>query len=329
MAGLAAGRALWALDMPGESYRGALPPLSNEDKALSQRLERHVQHLAVEIGERNMDAPVGLARARDYLSAELGGLGLAPRLESFDVRGQQVANVVAEIPGTGVGDAPEHLKDNIVVLGAHYDSAIGTPGANDNATGCSVLLELARAFVASRPARTLRFVFFVNEEPPYFRTENMGSFRHARGADERGEAISAMLALESLGYYSPEEGSQQYPTSVIGAFYPERGDFVSFVGNTESRALVRRTLRVFRQSTRFPSEGLAAPSVTPGLDWSDHASFWKFKIPAIMVTDTAHFRDPHYHQETDRGQQIDYDRMARVARGLEAVARELTTLPTR
>lgn len=328
LAGMALGRALWVLDMPGESHQGALPALDPDQQALAGRLRANVEHLAVSIGERNTTVPDGLARARDYLGSQLDAIGVSHRLERFDVRGREVANLIVEFPGSGGGAASDSPK-SIVVVGAHYDSALGTPGANDNATGCAVLLELARAFAASasEPARTLRLVWFVNEEPPYFNTDDMGSFRHARGATERGEAISAMLSLESLGYYTQESGSQKYPSSVLGALYPEQGNFVSFVGNTESRTLVRRAVRVFRKTTPFPSEGLAAPTATPGIDWSDHGSFWKFKVPAIMVTDTAYFRDPHYHAATDGGQQVDYQRMARVAQGVEAVTRDLTTRP--
>ena len=268
-----------------------------------------------------MGVPDGLARARDYLISELDALKLPSRVEPFEVRGQTVANVVAEISHSRVGES----QGPIVVVGAHYDSAVGTPGANDNATGCAVLLELARAFSASKPPLTLRLVWFVNEEPPYFGTDEMGSFHHVRAASERGETISAMLSLESLGYYTDESRSQSYPSAVLGAFYPDEGNFVSFVGNTESRPLVRRAVRAFRDTTPFPSEGLAAPSGTPGVDWSDHSSFWKFKIPAIMVTDTATFRDPHYHQSTDGGQQVDYEALARVSGGVAAVTRELAT----
>jgi Zn-dependent M28 family amino/carboxypeptidase len=310
--------------MPGESHQGALPALDSYQRALAGRLRANVEHLAVRIGERNATVPKGLAQARDYLGSQLDAIGVSHRLERFDVGGREVANVIAEFRGSR-GGAASDAREPIVVVGAHYDSAVGTPGANDNATGCAVLLELARTFAASAPARTLRLVWFVNEEPPYFNTDDMGSFRHARGASERGEAISAMLSLESLGYYTQEPGSQRYPSSVLGALYPEQGNFVSFVGNTESRTLVRRAVRVFRKTTAFPSEGLAAPTATPGIDWSDHGSFWKFKIPAIMVTDTAHFRDPHYHAATDGGQQVDYERMARVAQGVEAVTRDLTT----
>ena len=184
------------------------------------------------------------------------------------------------------------------------------------------MLEVARLLRDSNPGHTIRFVAFVNEEPPSFLGETMGSLVYARRIKERGDNVLAMLSLETIGYYSDVKGSQQYPAP-FNLFYPDTGNFIGFVGDLGSRELVRRAIKTFRQTTKFPSEGLAAPVGTPGVGWSDHWSFWQVGYPAIMLTDTAPFRYPHYHQSSDTPDKIDYDRMARVVLGVSKVVAEL------
>ena len=196
------------------------------------------------------------------------------------------------------------------------------PGANDNASGVAATLALARRLAGQRFQRTLRFVLFANEENPYFHTELMGSLRHAAGCRARGENVVAMLSLESMGYYSDAAGSQRYPWPV-GWFYPDRGEFIAFVANLASRSLVRQAIESFRDTRMLASEGAALPSGTPGVGWSDHWSFWQHDYPAIMVTDTAVFRDPNYHRASDHPKNLDYVRLARVTLGLERVLSEL------
>jgi len=174
--------------------------------------------------------------------------------------------------------------------------------------------------------RTLRFVFFVNEEPPYFQTPQMGSVVYARKLHEEGTSVSAMISLETLGFYSDAPGSQRYPP-ILGLFYPSHGNFIGFVSNQESRDLVRQAVRTFRENTQFPSEGVAAPSDWPGIGWSDQWAFWQQGYPAIMVTDTATFRYPHYHRSSDTSEKIDYGRMARVVEGLKVVIAKLASQP--
>ena len=186
---------------------------------------------------------------------------------------------------------------------------------------------LAQLTQQQRFARTLRFVAFVNEEPPYFLTRHMGSRVYARESAQRGERIAAMLSLETIGYYSDLEGSQSYPFP-FNFFYPSTANFITFVGNLASRDLVQRVVDVFRKHTRFPSEGVAAPGIIPGVNWSDHWSFWKEGYPAVMVTDTAFYRYPKYHTSQDRPEIIDYERMAWVVAGLAYVLGELAGLDT-
>ena len=208
------------------------------------------------------------------------------------------------------------------VVGAHYDSYFHAPGANDNATGTVGVIELARLLADLRAASSLRIrlVLFVNEEPPYFKSELMGSLVYARRLKHSNEPVLGMFSLETLGFYSDEEHSQRYPPP-LGLLYPTTGNFVAFVGLTSSRALVRKAVGTFRAVAHFPSVGGTAPGVVPGIDWSDHWSFEKVGIPSLMVTDTALFRYPHYHTSADSPDKVDYERLARVITGLERLIR--------
>jgi Zn-dependent M28 family amino/carboxypeptidase len=211
-----------------------------------------------------------------------------------------------------------------IIVGAHYDSVQGSPGANDNASGVAAVLELARLFRGFTPRKTIRFVFFVNEEPPYFQTESMGSVVYAKQLRTDRIAVSAMISLETIGYYSDAPGSQKYPV-LLGLLYPSRGNFIGFVGNPSSRALLRMAIQRFRETTSLPSEGVAAPEQWPGVGWSDHWSFWQEKYPAIMVTDTALFRYPYYHSPYDTTNRIDFARMSRVVNGMRRVVESIST----
>ena len=297
--------------MPGESYHGALPALSDVQGELKERLRGHVEMLAGEIGPRYAGRPQAMERAADYIADQFDGLGYKADRQEFQAVGQTFQNIEAELEGGA-------RASEIVVVGAHYDTAGATPGADDNASGVAGMLELARLMADARPERTVRFVAFANEEAPYFHTDSMGSRVYARRARQAGEDIVAMFSLEMLGYYSEEPGSQEYP-AFLGMFYPDRGDFIAFVSNVESRAVVTRSIEVFRQKAAFPSEGLSAPTMVPGVSLSDQWAFWQEDYPAMMVTDTAFFRNPHYHQLSDTPETLDFARFARVVDGLRSV----------
>jgi hypothetical protein len=309
--------------MPGESHRGALPPLDDAQALLRDALQRDVQALAGDIGPRSVLRPRALAAAADFIERALREAGCDVERQSYPADGVECHNLIAERRGAA-------RADEIVVVGAHYDSVIDEtvvcPGANDNATGVAATLALARRFAGHAPVRTLRFVLFVNEEPPHFQTPSMGSLVYASRAAARGERIVAMLSLETIGCFSDEPGSQRYPAP-LGLLYPSTGDFIAFVGNTRSAALVRRTIATFRRHAAFPSEGGAPPGWIPGVGWSDHWAFWEAGYPAVMITDTAPFRYPHYHLASDTPDKVDYDRMARVVAGLEHVVRDLADGP--
>ncbi len=279
-----------------------------EVAALEGRLMDHVRVLGGTIGERNLHRPQALRAAADYIRQVWSGQGLTVGEESYEVAGQQCVNLVVEQKGV-------REPDKIVLVGAHYDSVFGSPGANDNATGVALLLEMSRVLRQESLSRTIRFVAFVNEEPPYFLSEQMGSRVHARRARERGEDIVAMVSLETLGYYSNSPGSQQYPFP-FGAFYPRTGDFLAVVGNLPSRGLVVEFIRQFMGASDFPVEGVATFPWIPGINWSDHWSFWKEGYPAIMLTDTAPFRYPEYHSSRDLPGQVVGPEFAGAARGI-------------
>lgn len=315
---------LWADDktsplptfkFPGESHRGALPELRNAEREESRRMKADVTHLAVTIGERNVEHPQQLAAAAEWLMQELATAGYVASKQTYNVDGVECSNLIVEIKGST-------LPDEIVLVGAHYDSAPGTPGANDNGSGTAACLSLARRLKAHQPERTMRFVFFVNEEPPHFQKQTMGSLVYARRCKERRENLVAVLSLETLGYYSDKEGAQQYPP-LLSAAYPSTGNFVAFVGNIDSKPLVSDVISLFRKHAKFPSEAGSLPGQLRGVGWSDHWSFWEFGYQGVMVTDTAPFRYSHYHRATDTPEKIDFDRLARVTLGLEAVIKEL------
>jgi Zn-dependent M28 family amino/carboxypeptidase len=306
----------WAtIRMPATSFRGPVTDFSAEELALSKGLESDVRVLASDIGERNLRHPAALDAAASWIEHRLRDMSLRPRLASYSVDGHAVHNIEAVFVGTSP-------NPSVVVVGAHYDSALGTAGANDNASGVAVLLEVARRFTSYRAKHELRLVWFTNEEPPHFQSRNMGSLRYARALAAEHRKVVAMLSLETLGFYSDRPDSQQYPAAVFGLF-PDTGNFLAFVGNNDSVDLVRDSIASFRATTRFPSEGLSLSASVPGIGWSDHWSFWQTGVPAIMLTDTALFRYPHYHRSTDTPDRLDYPRLARVTLGVEHVLRSL------
>jgi len=301
--------------MPGRTASDDLPPLTDLERELEGRLRGHVQALAGDIGERNVFRADRLESAAEHLEATLGALGGRVERQTFEAPGVAVRNL--EVQHTGRSRPGE-----IGVVGAHYDSVPGCPGANDNGTGVAAVLELARLLERRELGRTVRFLLFVNEESPFFQTGDMGSLHYARRCRERSERIVAMLSLETMGYFSDEVGSQQYPFP-FRLFYPSRGNFIAFVGNVSSRSLVRRAVDSFRSHASIPSEGAAVPGGIPGVGWSDHWAFWQQGYPGVMVTDTAPFRYAGYHTPFDTPEQVRYGHLARVVAGLERVLVDL------
>jgi hypothetical protein len=309
---------LWwfGMRMPGKNI-SETASLAPDEVTLREELRADVQKLAGEIGERNMWRYPQLNAATDFIEASFSRAGLHPRRESYDLRGQACHNIEVEIPGA---------RPEILLIGAHYDSVFGSPGANDNGSGVAATLALARRFAGRKTQHTLRFVAFVNEEPPYFLSGEMGSLVYAGRCKARGDKIFAMISLETIGYFSDAPNSQAYPSRALGAFYPKVGNFIGFVSNVHSRTLLRRAIALFRQHAKIPSEGAALPWFVPGVSWSDQWSFWKHGYPGIMVTDTAPFRYPYYHSADDTPDKLDYDRFALVVSGMEKVIEGLDKL---
>jgi hypothetical protein len=299
----------FGMKMPGKNISAAAS-LSQEDVDLRGELKADVEKLAGEIGERNMLRYSQLNTAADFIENSFSSAGLQPRRDSYDLHGRACHNIEAEIRGA---------RPEILLIGAHYDSVLGAPGANDNGSGVAAMLALARRFAGKPAQHTLRFVAFVNEEPPYFLTGQMGSFVYAGRCKAHGDRISAMISLETIGYFSDAPHSQTYPAPGLGVFYPSIGNFIGFVSNVPSRHLLRRAIALFRKHANIPSEGAALPAFIPGVSWSDQWSFWRHGYPGIMITDTAPFRYPHYHSATDTPDKLDYDRFALVVSGLEKV----------
>lgn len=272
------------------------------------RVAADIEFLSVSLGERNHHRPYELLQAEKWAAARLGELGWTVEAQPVD----DLAHNLVATRGPGGGE--------VVVVGAHVDTAIGTPGADDNASGVAALLELARDPELAVRGGELRLVVFANEEPPYFQTEAMGSRVYARALAASGTKVRAAMVLESIGYYSTEPGSQQWPLG-LGLVLPRTGDFLMFVGNPMSSRLVSDCLRRYRAASTLPAAGAAIPGSIQGVDWSDHAEFWRVGVPAVMVTDMPPNRNPHYHEPTDLPSEVDAARVAAAIPGLAAAIR--------
>jgi Zn-dependent M28 family amino/carboxypeptidase len=311
--GLPAGFFLWMTSVPGTAFAGPLPAMTPALAESAARLRADVT--AIASGPHNVAHPEALEHAALHIEGRLLALGYRVERQFFQAGGRQVRNIEAVI-------APAAANAETLVVGAHYDSYGTAPGANDNGSGTAAVLELARrlADLRGRSALRIRLVLFVNEETPYFQTEQMGSLVYARRLAASGETVRGMLSLETMGYYSDAPGSQHYPFP-LDLRYPDTGNFIAFVGTLSARTFVRGTVGDFRASAPFPSEGGTAPAFVQGIDWSDHWAFGQVGIPALMITDTAPFRYPHYHAAADTPDKLDYARLARVVDGLAALIR--------
>ncbi|MEG0937510.1 MAG: M28 family peptidase [Comamonas sp.] len=290
--------------------------------ASPERLRDHVRVLSEDFLGRGFEQPQTLQRAADYIVAELAKSGVMAERQRFEVDGQGYENLIARF-GLAEGTKP------LLVMGAHYDSAlthegVPTPGADDNASGVAGLLELARLLKQTTPGQPVELVFYTLEEPPNFRTNDMGSYRHALSLQQRNQPVRLMLSVEMIGYYSDDSGSQSYPLAPLGWIYPDKGNFIALIGEMKNFSEMRRTKAVMRASGGGPNplgvHSLNAPRFVHGVDFSDHLNYWRLGYPAIMVTDTSFMRNPHYHQRTDTWDRLDYSRMAQVVRMLAAVA---------
>jgi Zn-dependent M28 family amino/carboxypeptidase len=276
---------------------------------IRRRLIDHVRYLSESLGDRSVYRPAVLRAAEAYVSRSFAAMGYAPRRQGFIYLRQEVANIIA-----GVAPASGYY-----ILGAHYDTVAGTPGADDNASGVAVLLETARLAASLSPPRPWTFVGFTTEEPPAFFTPYMGSRVYARRAKEQRHSIKGMLCLEMVGYYTQAPGSQPLPFPLQFLGYPTTGNFLALVADRGSRPLLAALESAFRSGCQLPTSSIAVPfggHILPETRLSDHASFWDQGYPAVMLTDTAFLRNPHYHGPGDVMANLDFDAMVELTMGL-------------
>jgi hypothetical protein len=284
---------------------------------IEQRLREHVWALAEEIGERHHENLGSLDKSADYIESTFLQYGLDTHRQVYGSR--DFRNIIADIKG-------KNRTEEIILVGAHYDTVWLSPGADDNASGVAVMLELAKLLAGHQFVKTIRFVGFTNEEQPFSNTELMGSRVYTRHAFEHRENIKVMYSLEMLGYYSDEKSSQQYPAP-LQWLYPDRASFIAFVANTGSGLSLYRSLCAFRKYSLFPVQGLIMPEqLIPDIRRSDHASFWDMGYPAIMVTDTAMYRNRNYHTVGDLPGTLDYKKMAELVSGLAYMLADLAII---
>jgi Zn-dependent M28 family amino/carboxypeptidase len=278
-------------------------------------IRRHVSMLAGSIGERNIDHSRALHRAADYITDQWRAMGYEVQPQHFMAKGIECSNLEV----TRAGD--KH-PDRIVLLGAHYDSSSGCPGANDNASGIAALLEVSRTLRQMQLKCSLRFVAFANQAPPFFGTEEMGSWVYTHHARQRGDDIRAAVILETLGYYSDAPASQLAPAP-LSLVCPSRGNFVAMVSNLRSMGVSRRFTRAFRHHSSFPCQQVSAPQILPGIAASDQSPFWLNGYKAFVITDTARYRYPFYHSAKDTPDKIDCNSIGAVSDGIVKALLEL------
>lgn len=301
---------LFSSHKAGKSGNGSKPGV--------KPLHQHVHQLSEVIGSRSAFEYEKLDAAKDYIETVLDDLGLEYKLQSYQYREKTFSNIIITLEG-------QKEPGEIFIIGAHYDTVFGTPGADDNASAVAVLLELCRLLKDYRPPKTLKLIFFVLEEPPAFKTKYMGSYVYAKTAKENKEKIYGMISLEMLGYYNDKKGAQLYPLPLMGLFYPKVPNFVGVVGDLKSRKLVKKAAKSIKKGCAVPVETLSTVKFVPGVDLSDHGSFWKMGYPAVMITDTAFYRNPNYHSMSDTIETLDFNKMAELLTGIKQVAIDLTS----
>jgi Zn-dependent M28 family amino/carboxypeptidase len=285
-------------------------PLKAQPPAVSpERLEAHVRMLADEFVPRDFANPANLDRAAAYIRQEFARAGGTVAEQPFEAGRSTYRNVIAAF-------GPETRER--IVIGAHYDAAGPYPAADDNASGVAGLLELARLLGADPPAIRVELVAYPLEEPPFYRTPLMGSAVHAASLKRQGVRVRVMMSLEMIGYFTDAPNSQQLPLAALRPFYPSRGNFIAVVGKMGQALMVRRIKRAMKGASPLAVHSINAPRWVPGVDFSDHMNYWDAGYPAVMITDTAFYRNPHYHTARDTADTLDYDRMAQVVQGVHA-----------
>ena len=271
-----------------------------------ERLESHVRTISTDFYPRNYQSPHNLDKTAAYIKSEFEKTGGKISEYSYVVNHLEYRNVSLLI-GAEEGER--------IVIGAHYDSAFATHGADDNASGVAGLIELAHLLAKSPPAIPIELVAYTLEEPPFFGLEVMGSFRHAKSLNDKGIKVRLMICLEMIGYFSDKPGTQSFPLSIGKLIYPSTGNFIAIAGNFTNGMTVRRFKSAMQAASEVPVYSINAPSFIPGVDFSDHRNYWHHGYDAIMITDSAFYRNKNYHQVSDTVETLDYRRMAEVVKG--------------
>ena len=274
-------------------------------------LRAHVAKLAGQIGERNIKNAKALSRAANYISDQWSNMGYEVCSQVYSAQGIKCRNLEITHQGT------KH-PDNIILIGAHYDTSNGCPDTNENGSGIAALLEVSRLIHRLETDYTVRFVAFTNQEPPFYGTEEMGSWVYAHHARQRGDNIRTAIILETLGFYTNAPASQM-PLPFMGLFCPHKGNFLAMVSNLRSARVTRRFSKAFRANSKFPIQQLSAPQALPAIGKSDQCAFWLNGYKSFMVTDTAPYRYPFYHSEKDTPDRLDYAHLTEVTTGLAKV----------
>lgn len=269
--------------------------------ANADALQAHVVKLAVDFYPRRHDRLDNLNACADYIAEHFEEAGGRVVEQRFTAQGMEFRNVSAFF---GPPDQPRWI------VGAHYDSHEDTPGADDNASGVAGLLELARLLGENPPSFAVELVSYPLEEPPAFRSKDMGSAHHARSLDLVNAPVRGVLVFEMIGYYTDEPDSQGFPMPLLAAIYPDTGNFIAVIGNWEQRPFIKQVKEAMTGATPLNVESLGAPTSVPGVDFSDHRNYWPLGLPAVMISDTAFYRNHHYHETTDTPDTLDYERMA-------------------
>lgn len=295
----------WMKSMPGTNYQGK--PLALNAKQIENKKLYIKQLNEFATKPHNFMNSKELEKTKNFIKSELESYGY--KVNTIEYGEQKFANLEVVIEA-------QNKNKKTIVIGAHYDSEGISPGANDNGSGVVILLDLAKRLKQLKAENKIRIVFFVNEEPPYFRQDDMGSTVYANRLVKTGEKIQGMYAFDSLGYYFEEDNTQHYPF-LFAPFFPDKANFVAFVGGLNSRQLIQNSVGAFREKSHFPSEGVSAPSYIQGIDFSDHLSFTRHNIPALMITDTAFFRSKTYHTPNDTIDRLNIDKMTQLTDELE------------
>ena len=277
----------------------------------TSKLEKHVITLSRDLYPRNWQNTNNLEKCADYIAMHFTNAGATVESQVFEVNGKKYRNVIGRF---GVN------KGAKIIIGAHYDSCEKTPGADDNASGIAALIELAYLFGRNMPDKEVELVAYTLEEPPFFGTKRMGSAIHAKSIADKDENIAGVIVLEMVGYFSDEKNSQSYPLALLRLIYPDTGNFIAVIGPLDQGPWIKTIKAGMKQTTDLPVYSIRAPSIIPGVDFSDHRNYWPYGINALMITDTAFYRNNAYHSNADTADRLDYHKMAKVVIALfEAV----------